>query len=205
MNYNEWIHHYRIQCYQNKNHYKKKVKQKILYSKKERVKLVRNPYKRAVSSFLHLVNYPVLKKEIGLSVYEGITFTQFLYRLDSIGVSLGQINPHFAEQYRKGEELFINQHIYLETFTDHIRDIENKYRLKPSPLERLTKSHHHAQDKMSTKGNFANFKFTKETLDQVVPDYSSFYNEETTELVNKLYKNDFKAYGYDSNKMLGLK
>ncbi|WP_088103460.1 sulfotransferase family 2 domain-containing protein [Halalkalibacter urbisdiaboli] len=198
--YHPWIHKYRGKIFLQQQNYKEKLEKHMLNSTKASYKLVRNPYTRAVSSFLHTISNPQLKSEIGVEINEGLSFKQFLYGLKEVGVDIKSINPHFAEQYIKGEENLIQEYIYLEHFNQSIRKIEKQFHLKTSPLNRITKSPHHHSTKMKESGEIVEKKFTRASLRETIPSYDSFYNQETVELVKTLYQNDFKAYGYSQNK-----
>ncbi|EOP91368.1 hypothetical protein IGM_02014 [Bacillus cereus HuB4-4] len=56
MQYNPFIHNY--ECYISKAGYITKLLRELLKEEKETLKLVRNPYKRAVSSFVSLIAPP---------------------------------------------------------------------------------------------------------------------------------------------------
>ncbi|WP_026582963.1 sulfotransferase family 2 domain-containing protein [Bacillus sp. J33] len=205
--YNPWIHYYEEEVYKSSQTYKQEVIDCILTEKKETMKLVRNPYKRAVSQFLILAStkgMPYWEKEwekIREFFYNdknskrGITFKQFLiYIRDYPGV----IDDHFKPQYMDGEELFVKNYIYLESFTSEISAIERKYKLKKSNLSKLTYSSHHLKKSMILDGKFSNLEITNETFSEnrKLPTYDSFYNNETTNLVNSIFKNDFMVYEY---------
>ncbi|HDP4862838.1 TPA: sulfotransferase family 2 domain-containing protein, partial [Pseudomonas aeruginosa] len=75
---------------------------------KETFKLVRNPFKRTVSSFVSLIAPPYVKnpewQPIRKFLYQdenspkGISYKQFLYYLLAKGAHTDDINPHFTQQ-----------------------------------------------------------------------------------------------------------
>lgn len=181
--------------YTSRTNYRKELNICITERKKTIYKLVRNPYKRAVSSFLQIVSYPYLFEKFEGDYNKGLSFKNFLYQVQKMGSDKGSIDPHIDQQYIQGEEKYIKNFIYLEDFDNQIRQIEGRYGLLHSPLIELTKSPHHFSNKMKMEGQHAETVITSNSL--VHPTYKSFYDEETLELVKKLYKKDFNAYSYD--------
>ena len=205
--YDPWVHNYEYQVYKNRPTYKMEILQELMSSGKETVKLVRNPYKRALSSFTIFTWTPEhvwsqMRQEMGQlfnkhnQLTEGFSFSQFLQYLK---LKIHVIHDgHFSPQYIAGEESYIKQYIYLENFEGGIRKLEGKYRLKHSPLEEITQSGHHFQDKMILQGSFADVRSTDSAFPKfpILPTFSSFYNEETKTLVEDIYKQDFEKYSY---------
>lgn len=208
--YNPWIHYYEDEVFKSRPGYKKEMIDCILSGQKDAFKLVRNPYKRAVSQFLIFFStkgIPYWEKEwekIKEFFYgdkkskRGISFKQFLIYVRDYP---GTIDDHFTPQYIEGEERFVRNYIYLELFTPKIREIERNYGLKQSNIAQLTKSSHHLSESMKLKGNFANLEITNETFfaSKQLPTSESFYNDETIALVNSIFQKDFEVYGYQMN------
>lgn len=203
--YNPWPHYYEFEVYKSPE-YKEELTRCLLTQQKETLKLVRDPYRRAVSQFLILSSAkgnPQWEKEwekVRDFFYQdkgskkGISFKQFLIYVRDFP---GSVDDHFKPQYMEGEELFVQKHIYLEDYSHHIRGLEKKYGLKKSNLQELSNSSHHFSKSMVLKGNFANLEILQDTfIDGNVPTYESFYNEETIALVNSVYQKDFEMYGY---------
>lgn len=205
--YDPWVHYYEYHVFKSRPSYKNDVLLELLKAEKDTVKLVRNPYKRAVSSFTIFKMTPEyiwsqIRKEMGEMFNSpeqkdtGFSFCQFLQYLKH---NINKINDgHFAPQYFMGEETYIKQYIYLENFEESIRELERKYRLKHSPLEELTQSGHHLKDKMIVEGSFADVRWTDSRFPEFpfFPTFESFYNEETKMLVEEIYKKDFEKYSY---------
>ncbi|MCZ0874844.1 sulfotransferase family 2 domain-containing protein [Peribacillus sp. AS_1] len=204
--YNPWIHLYEEEVYKNQPNYKKELVKSLLISKKNTFKLVRDPYKRAVSQFLilattqGLVQWEKEWEKIREYFYndkkskKGISFKQFLYYIKDYD----SIDDHFTPQYIQGEEIFVKNYIYLETFEAHISEIEKKYGLKKSNLNLITKSTHHLTSSMLLNGNYSDMEITNETFirERKFPTYKSFYDVEATNLVNFIFHKDFEVYGY---------
>ncbi|MDT9027452.1 sulfotransferase family 2 domain-containing protein [Rossellomorea yichunensis] len=196
-NYNPWIHYFRMEVYQKQNGYRTELKNELLNGKKDTYKLVRNPYARAVSSFLATVYNEAIMKGVAPNINDGLSFKQFLYQVKKIGVSRDLINMHIAQQYGEGEELIVQNYLKIEDFERSIRNIESKYGLIQSNLSDIIKSPHHLSSKMTNKGLFADVIITKSSSIEALPMYDSFYDKETKDLVRELFKKDFDAYGYN--------
>lgn len=205
--YNPWLHYYEEEVYKGPE-YTEELIQSLLAKQKKTYKLVRNPYKRAVSQFLILSSIkglPYWEREwekIRTFFYQdkdskrGITFKQFLIYVRDYPEA---IDDHFKPQYLEREEQFVQDYIYLENFNYDIRELEKQFRLKKSNLKELSDSSHHLSNSMVLTGHFANIEIVNDTFlgDKKVPTYESFYNEETIELVHQIYRKDFEVYGYE--------
>ncbi|MCT4574039.1 RNA methyltransferase, partial [Bacillus thuringiensis] len=70
-----------------------------------------------------------------------------------------------------------------------------QYGLKKSPLDLLEKSWHHQNDYAIFKGDYADANII-DPLFPRLPTYDSFYDAETTQLVEDIFKTDFTIYKY---------
>ncbi|WP_066335820.1 MULTISPECIES: sulfotransferase family 2 domain-containing protein [Metabacillus] len=199
IDYDPWVHKYRAEVFQKQNNYTTELTDQLLNDKNVTYKLVRNPYKRAVSSYLSTVTNENLKNKVFPGINNGFSFKQFLFKVKDIGVSSELIDRHIALQYVEGEECIIKNYLHLENFNNEIRMIENKYNLLASPIQNISKSPHHMAQNMTDKGkgSFAEVKLTLETAVGSLPTYESFYDGETIDLVKELFKKDFISFGYN--------
>lgn len=200
LDYNPWIHFYRMEVYEKQENYKIEIAEQLLNNKKDIYKLVRNPYKRAVSSFISTLTNENIMNEVAPGINTGLSFKQFLYKVKDIGISKDLINAHIAQQYIEEEELFIRNYIKLEHFNTAIRAIESKYNLLQSPIENIIQSSHNMSQRMKNidKKTFAEVKMSLESVyNEPLPQYENFYDHETKDLVRNLFKKDFKKYGYN--------
>ncbi|PGL86070.1 hypothetical protein CN931_07415 [Bacillus sp. AFS054943] len=209
MNYAPFIHHYEYEIYKNRTNYYKDLELELLNLKKETIKLVRNPYKRAVSSFLILYDNPYATKQWesireyfynNKNIQKGISFKQFLYYVKDMGPKSSQLDHHFSQQYIEGEEKVIKQNIKLENFNTIIPKLEKEYGLLSSDISLLTNSNHHRAHQMIHKGNYADDDITNPNFPSL-PTYRSFYDEEALNLVSEIFTDDFEAYGYKKNEI----
>jgi hypothetical protein len=199
--YNPEVHRYRLDILEKQPNYNLQIKEQLLGNKKDVYILVRNPYKRAVSSFFATIITKTIFKQIAPGQIEGLSFKQFLYLIKNIGVNRDQINVHIAQQYIEKEELFIQKYIRLEQSTPSIREIEEKYNLLQSPIQNIIKPPFHMAQRMTDKSNkmFSEVKMSFETFPKSLPEYKRFDDQETRDLVREIFKKAFEKYDYNPN------
>lgn len=204
--YHPWIHQYEINVFKKRDNYVSELADQLFSKEKEVYKLVRNPYKRAVSAFLMLYYYDdpywysvwkAIREHQSSNNNKGISFKQFLYYIKDTGSNISSTDPHFAEQYIDGEEQFVDHYIYLEDFCNQIAEIEKKYKLKKTDITQLY-SPHNTSNHMIFEGHYAEMSISDPSF-PVFPTYISFYDEETKKLVDDIYHGDFTMYGYEKN------
>ncbi|KLA27069.1 sulfotransferase family 2 domain-containing protein [Bacillus cereus] len=206
--YDSFIHNYEYEVFKSSTNYFIQLANELQTKEKKTYKLVRNPYKRAVSSFVSLIPPPNIIHPawgpIRMFLYgnetcnKPISFKLFLYYLRAHMTKLDEVDPHYTQQYIQGEEEFVSNYIYLENFKTEILKLEDKYKLKNSPLKPLSKSWHYQGDKMIYKGHYAEADITN-LLFPRLPTYDSFYNKETIQLVEEVFEKDFLIYKYHLN------
>jgi len=223
-----WVHRYRTEVFIQRSGYAQDTVELLKAHERPVIKLVRNPYERAVSSFLHTIRgasrpgKPGWEAAIVLAARERagkpvkarlrLSFRDFLRHVAAVGSALGQINGHVARQYLPHEGEFITRVIRLENFETEIRQIEADFALMPSPLDRITTSRHHISSGKRPDGRrFAGERAIKpadidfagqRVRNYNVPAYVDFYDEETERLVHSCFADDFQHYGF-ARKMPG--
>ncbi|MFL5260441.1 MAG: sulfotransferase family 2 domain-containing protein [Hyphomicrobiales bacterium] len=189
----------------------------MTFHEKPILKLVRNPYDRAVSSFLSMIIHsrpeqanPWGRKPIAAArqllgkpsdASPTLSFRDFLRFLAHNGTQSGQINGHIARQHLAGEDGCIDRIVRLERFAGEIRQIESEYRLSQSPLEWIGILRNEGSAERPEGGCspcVADFEMTPDQLkDGRFPPYAAFYDEETRRFVRECFAADFEAYGYE--------
>jgi hypothetical protein len=218
--YHTWIHRYRMNVLCRQENYRQDGTRMIRRRKKPVVKLVRDPYSRAVSSFLSTLNNAhgrtpkswahelvvAARTRAGKPVDGGtaLSFRDFAGFIAANGTGQGQINGHVARQHIDGEEQLVGRIIKLERFADDIRQLESEYGLAASPLDLITRSQHHrsaSQDGATAPVWSPDTEIPTEQVRQFrksgVPSYGALYDEETRRLVREGFAADFEAYGYE--------
>jgi len=200
------IHYYRENVYFNNDHTNKLINA-LITKEKPTIKLVRNPYTRTVSSFLHLVHYhdDSMFKNLWDKLNKhnkGVSFKQFLYEIQKIGTDLPSINGHIAKQYMAGEEIWVQEIIKLENLSQSIANLENKYNMIKSPINTISKSLDHKSSFVNNTFNEKNIPdklfSQQDVLNRNLPKYEKFYDAETKQLCYEIFKEDFIKYNYST-------
>lgn len=183
--------HYWIHIYREKKYYKKygKVNKKMLSNKNIiKIKFVRNPYDRAVSSYLHACDTIILRKVDK----DDISFEVFLKLL--VKNELPN-NPHYNLQSFEIENnagLVFDKIIKLEKLDKHLEELKQEYNLE---LENIfTSNHNRSTNAKNINYYIGNLNFYE--IKKLIPTYNNFYNNETKELVEKIYGKDIELYNY---------
>lgn len=209
--YDRWVHNYRQDVLCRGSAYAAKTA--MLLSERQRpvFKLVRDPWQRAVSSYLQMAQSHMFRPEdwpartrTKLHVTNGdsphrptISFREFARALARRDVTQASINRHIAEQYSKGEENFAVKIIKLENFADEIRKVEQQFGLMTAPLEKLSQSYHHRGEKRAFFAGAADMQIDHMTFRMGdSPSHDSFYDDETRDLIAMAFRNDIERYGY---------
>ena len=198
--FDPWIHKYRTEyAKEYPTNYWHLTSKKIV-----RIKFVRNPFTRAVSSYIHAMRNPYEKEGIEsfyqIEDFRTISFEQFLTYLESLRIS--SCNPHHALQCAPGEGKYYkyNHIVKLENLENELNSINEKNKFNLKLEDSLLKSGHHLK-KNETENQFVGqtpyLVLTKgKRRTSEIPSYHSFYNELLKEKVLKIYKRDFNFYKY---------
>jgi hypothetical protein len=218
--YHRWIHRYRMNVLCRQDGYRQEAMRLLRGHEKPVVKLVRNPYSRAVSSFLSTLNNAhgtapknwahelivAARTQAGKPGNGGtaLSFRDFVAFLAANGTARGQINGHVARQHAADEEQLGGRIIKLEQFATDIRNLESEYGLVQSPLDLITRSQHHrsASENGATAPVWSSdLEITTEQVRQYrktgIPSYDTLYDDESRRLVRQCFAADFEAYGYE--------
>ncbi len=202
LNHN-YVHNYRRNKYYPSDEFKKAKAHFLSTRGKDylKIKLIRNPFERAVSSYIHFLYHLSLKKkhintEFGISLDDSAySFEQFLTMLQ--GLNITKCNNHWCIQYQRAEEYFnMDEIIPLRDATGELRRIETKYQLqRTDDFSQMIRSNHHAQNKSMKHEFCGDTKFTY-AIQQNRPPSKYFYNKRLEALVVKIYQKDFEKYDF---------
>lgn len=182
----EWIHNHRPDFYKKYG----KVNHRLLLNKKYiKIKFVRNPYSRAISSYIH-----IMKTHLKKSIFNNIdmSFYDFLLKISKKNI---KNNIHYDLQIN----IFENNNIYnnnyiikIENINQEIKNLNKIYNIQ---LSSNFTSNHHIFKNNDIIEDFSLIKFSE--FKNNIPNYKSFYlNNNTKLLVEKLYYKDLHTYNY---------
>lgn len=150
-----------------------------------KLKFVRNPYSRAVSSYLHLS-------------INNLSFYEFLLNLFN---NKYEYNIHYASQHHllEKKQKIYNEIIKIENIDSEIERINKKYNIK---LEYNSVSNHQCQKHLNEKNYIGYIKYSNI---KNIPSYRYFYDDERIkQLVYDIYKIDINLYNYTFEEFLKL-
>jgi hypothetical protein len=209
--YHPWVHLFREEVYYKSDGYVKNLHE-VLNGDFTVIKVVREPFARAVSSYftaLHqivnkegFVAHDKVKKALEkflkrpLSANETLSFREFVHYLGAIDIL--DCDVHHRQQLHPLEiehVLTPSYVIKLEESEDALKRIEVELNLKTTDLNRLKQSPHHT--KRESQAEFCgDRKFTWAPHFRF-PTHRSFYDADLTRKIAGIYKMDFNAYGYE--------
>ncbi|NBW97003.1 MAG: hypothetical protein EBR28_09790 [Planctomycetia bacterium] len=207
-----WVHDYREQRLCALHDYRRSCE--LLFSQaragKYIVKVIRDPARRAVSGYLHLLRkgheaaWPAgatvdrWKMESGLGGQRGISFRQFLRFLADEQARGRAIDPHFRPQFEPLQDPRVHAYIPLELLAAGLRDLECRFCLPHVDVRGLSDSFHHnpASARCHWPEAAATVPATLETLETLgTPSAEAFLDPETLASVHEVYRADYDAYG----------
>ena len=173
------------------------------------VKVIRDPADRAVSCFVHFIRDPKVvfletwdaflgwKWSQGLPQTPDATFTQFLrFVLDS-RANGKPLDHHLQPQWHPAQDRFVMRYIPLETIGPNLRQLEQLFGLRESPLEALSHSPHHSPPATgrSWPANAADVPLNRKLLRQLGgPRPDALLNDTTRSLISAAFAEDYTAY-----------
>ncbi|MEH6515827.1 MAG: sulfotransferase family 2 domain-containing protein [Halioglobus sp.] len=201
--HSSWIHDYRTQVYRKSDQFMAGV-HRAEYGKMRYVRLVRNPFSRAVSSYLHMVRtvgdhafHRPLNEFLGRDVEDqpGLTFVEFCEFL--LATDVARCDIHYKQQAHILETsglIAIDDVVHLESLESEWGPLIRRYKLAPASIAELSQSHHNT--KRASSEQFVGDTPFLRTEEDVYPAFNAFYNEQIMEKVVAVYAEDFARYGY---------
>jgi len=197
-----WIHDYRCDIFQgsNKKHnYPPRSIDQILSKQTYKIKITRNPYTRAVSSYCHVMRTKI-KNQNNLD-----TSTSFIDFLKYI-LKCPFRNIHWQPQIRSREKTqkdFFNMVCKLENISEDMQQVNEEIGTS-FDFESQIKKTRHPHHLKHGPGTWAGLRNLRHLADipwskfnpPNFPDYKYFYNQESYDLVSKIYSDDIERYNY---------
>jgi inorganic pyrophosphatase len=177
--YDNFIHIYRTDVF-NPNipviNFDKLKKKKCKF-----IKIIMNPYIRAVSAYRNQTSH-------------NLSFREYLKQLTTNKVDYFNGNDayHYKCQYIKGEELFINKYIKINENETYNIPLKNGKVFNVN-LNKYTSIHH---GKKTERRVFCGDEPKNEINSNLPASYKYFYDDEIKKMVETYYKNDIEKYGF---------
>lgn len=219
--YSSWVHDYREQRLCAGHDYRWQCERLFSHDRSKTfiVKVIRDPAKRAVSSFLHFLRWEhnegwaagaavaSWKQAMGLGTQPGLSFRQFLHFIADKQRHGRTIDPHFRPQYEPLQDPQVHAHIQLEHLCDTLPDLERRFCWPHVDVRKLSESGHH--NPPSRHSDWPTLAATcpaeLKTLTMLgTPSAEAFLDSETFALVRKVYRDDYAAYGSMYPPMLSM-
>lgn len=187
-----WVHDFRQDRYYRM--YKEHADETYFRSKDiVKIKFVRDPYARAVSSYIHM-NRTRIQTEFPANT----SFELFLKLLRDQKINF---NPHWAYQCRPNEINSINNGRYIFNSVLKIEDLPTCLESVKHivDLEPIHYNKHHVSYTETDTYEYVGDKPWDQLRDNI-PNPTNFYNEHTIQLVEDVYKYDITLYNYNNLK-----
>lgn len=149
------------------------------------VKIVRNPYHRAVSSFIHLIRLSYAPYFHG-----DMSFVDFINKINQMNRNVDHHAKPQISNFEKANPNRINRIIKLENLQEEIEQLNKDFNLN---LSFKTESPHHIKKDVEFKEFVGR---TPHHQIKNVPEYKYFYDDEIKQLVTNTFKEDIELYGY---------
>jgi hypothetical protein len=174
-----------------------------------RFKVVRNPYERAVSSFLHCVKWkilPEIEKPERISFLDFITWAKALPRDQNLANYCGY--GHFRIQstayerylYKQGQRLF-KQIVHVENPTPDLvainKALGTHFSLRGNDYAVASTGGHSTRHNTTINRFVGNVSYHELMKDpEAMPSYKYFYDAKIYKMVSEIYGADVIMYGY---------
>lgn len=206
MEYHYFVHRYRNEIYLKSKIFERSEIDFIQNAGKDylKIKVIRNPFERAVSSYMHFlrmldIKHPAIIKDFGVGFKKlDYSFFEFLEMLSTINIDSCDI--HWKQQFQHIERILnFDFLINIKDSTTALLKLEKTFNLvRTKNIESLIYSGHHSTSKKSLENKFCgNTSYTIEVR-QNRPEYKCFYNKELEEKVRMIYHLDFEKYNFSS-------
>lgn len=204
--YHKWIHRYRLEIYYLGKQYHKGLK---LFLKEPDsfniIKIIDNPFKRAVRSYIHACIHGYEDKKLSSFLNRKInsenrfSFREFCHYLSKIDITKCDIHHKSQVSELERRDYLNNIHlVYLDESMKEIPRLEKLFVLEKIDLLPLRKSDHHCPKYETSKfmGDVVMNSIYNEAKSSI-PEYKQFYDAEIIKLVLNVYHEDFEQYHFE--------
>jgi hypothetical protein len=194
LQYSAWPHFYREEVYEKNNHISTDDLNNDDFLK---IKFVRNPYARAISSYIHALKTGYIWNYVKQDNHD-ISFKQFLEMITNATKHIAIWDLHHSMQKEWDEDNFqYNEIIQIEELDKRLLEINTKYDIDFEVNDKILTNHHHIK-KTDDIDYCVSYSLYSEIKD-AIPNYKFFYNDELVEMVYNIYQLDFETYNYHKN------
>lgn len=176
LQYNSFIHKYRKEVYLKTAIH---INDVVFHDDYRVIKVVRNPYDRAVSLLRIAHNYGV-----------DCTFRELMTMLKNKTLKIHNIVGHAIPQYLENEELYIDYYVKIEN--PDVTKIYEDTGVRPDFEKKSI--HHTVKTDYTNNQFFGDIRFSEIKI--MPSNYRLFYDTEIKKLVDELYATDISKYDY---------
>lgn len=167
-----------------------------------KIKVVRNPFERAVSSYMHFLHLiekqnPAIKNDFKIG-YDKLSYSFFEFLELLKNININRCDIHWRQQFQIVERKLKFDHVIrLKNSKQELLNLEDSYELKNTlNIDKMALSDHHSIKSNENSEEFCGHKIFSVKIKQNRPSYKCFYNYELEESVRKIYALDFEKYNF---------
>ena len=199
--YDPWPHRYRMEVLPTLDYYRTWLvntdPRKLAW-----LRVIRDPYKRAVSIFRQVLRYfhnnNSFRQDLGLDLsQDSLSFDSFLSKLETVDITACDI--HLRQQHhplersiRPARTINADREPLLDALLDFATPTQDVRLDLDAEISRIS-SFHHARRGLN-HGDVSKTPFKMPFMSQDWPEYESFLNDSTRRKIERIYAADFSAY-----------
>ena|SRR3990167_1118311 len=165
------------------------------------VRVIRDPYLRAVSSYRHVLRHDIqdaaIHDTLGISITDrGLSFVEFLEYLQ--GLNVAECNPHLMQQWHPIER-YVKVSVVNADRCDLLQALyafadpgATGRKMLESEIERIARQHH--SRRLGPSGDCSTTVLRRQDAQGAWPDYIDFLSPPTRRLIERIYTKDLTAY-----------
>jgi hypothetical protein len=199
--YDPWPHKFRIEKLQRSDAYKEWVTRNL--AALSWIRVIRDPYRRAVSSYRHVLRHDFEDERIfnalGVSIADrGLSFVEFLEYL--AGINVAACNPHLMQQWHPIEGhvtvavVNADRNNLLRSLNAFVQPSEASLRMLEGEIARIGLQHNAVRSGPSGDCSKTAFSCRKAGANDRWPDYGDFLSPRTRAAIENIYAKDFEVY-----------
>lgn len=171
-------------------------------------KVVRNPYDRVISSYLHMLEHEILRNNIFQHIEEykkdpmGTSFRRFLdYFVYTTGIFIdgGHFKPQSSDEevmlYKAEKPSIFNRIVKVENANEGLKLVNEDFHTNYSfPVDTIM--HHHNYSNISSMRFAGDMSFRELMEESLMPLHEHFYDRDIKSKVEKIFAFDLLLYNY---------